>query len=468
MAKSICLTDIEASVIIDVMYDFLGQYSAQAQLNNVDAAFDDTAFRSIISKIQESDGCMTIDCEDVAGCIDTPNVIAQITTQIRNITSIDETVINNIVNRVNGSINNANSFYEVTNVSVLTEINPLSPDYEGQLWAGISALVDYCNRANLDFLQTIEAATNAIELSGIIAEATPAIGDQLGSIIALADKVIEFASENYVAYETEEILTALKCRLFCEFREQSQVSLQDIVSVILIQGAESVLNFDFDDYKNVEEIAGVFDLIADLGTLDDEVIFWSMWMLQFAFYTFQNVFFGVSSWASLFRRFEIARLVPNNGYLACVDCVDAPPIPTFNWSYTNRSTPLSPPVGWTFSANRPLMVVYFNYRGYGIFTGGGVNTSTMTMTMTFPLGRLNILDIWGFRNSTTPTTQADIVLTCYDASDNIVFSQTKALVGANNVVNRFLPSVDCVKYTVTLVTVQNFGGVCCYRITVNP
>jgi len=468
MAKSICLTDIEASVIIDVMYDFLGQYSSQAQLNNTEAPFDDTAFRSVISKIQESEGCMTIDCEDVAGCIDTPNVIAQITTQVRNITFVDETVINNIVNRVNSSVNNVNSYYEVTNTALITEINPLAIDIEGQLWSAISALVDYCNRANLDFLQTIEALTNSIELSGLIAEATPAIGDQLGAVINMADKVIEFATENYIAYETEQILTALKCRLFCEFREQSQVSLEDIVRVILIQGAESVLNFDFDDYQNIEEIAGIFDIIADLGTLDDEVIFWSMWLLQFAYYTFQNVFFGVSSWQSLFKRFEIARLVPNNGYIACVDCVDSPPVPTFNWSYTNSQTPLSPPLGWTFLATRPLMVVYFNYRGYGIFTGGGVNTSTMTMTMTFPLGRLNILDIWGFRNSTVPTNQADIVLTCYDANNNIVFSQTKALVGANNVVNRFTPNVDCAKWIVTLVTVQNFGGVCCYRITVNP
>ena len=466
---SICLTAQERSVIIDVLYDFIGQYSVQNIVNDPDSDRNDFILQTVLTKMQdEGVDCVAINCDDLALCIDTPNVGSAIQNIIRNLTLNDSVVVNNIVNQVNSSINNVNSFYEVTNTALLPTINPLAPDFDGQLWSGISAIVDYCNRANLDFLQSIEALTNSIELSGVIAEATPAIGDQLGSILALADKVIEFASESYIAYETEDLLTALKCRLYCEFESQETVALQDIVKVIIIQGAESVLNFDFDDYQNIEEIAGIFDLIADLGTLDDEAIFWSMWMLQFSYYTFQNVFFGVSSWGALFKRFEIARLVPSNGYLACVDCVDSPPLPTFNWSYTNRSTPLSPPSGWSFVANRPLMVVYFNYRGYGVFTGGGVQTSTMTMTMTFPLGKLNVLDIWGFRNSTTPTNQADIVLTCYDANDLVVFSQTKPLVGANNVVNRFTPSVNCAKWTVTLVTTQNFGGVCCYRITVNP
>jgi len=322
---SICLTAQERSVIIDVLYDFVGQYSIQETVNDPESVRNDIILQNVLTKIQEEGiDCVSVDCEQIVSCIDTPNVSNAIQNIVRNLTLNDSVVINNIVNQVNSSINNVSSFYEVTNTALLPVVNPLDVNFDEQLWSGISAIVDYCNRANLDFLQTIEALTNSIELSGIIAEATPAIGDQLGSVIALADKVIEFASENYIAYETEDILTALKCRLYCEFKGQDSVSLQDIVRVIIIQGAESVLNFDFDDYQNIEEIAGIFDLIADLGTLDDEVIFWAMWMLQFSYYTFQNVFFGVSSWGALFKRFEIAMLVPSNGYLACVNCL-APP-----------------------------------------------------------------------------------------------------------------------------------------------
>jgi len=322
---SICLTAQERSVVIDVLYDFLGQYSVQDTVNDPDSARSDIVLQNVLTKIQdEGVDCVAIDCEQIVSCIDTPNVGNAIQNIVRNLTLNDSVVINNIVNQVNSSINNVNSFYEVTNTALLPIVNPLDVNFDEQLWSGISAIVDYCNRANLDFLQTIEALTNSIELSGVIAEATPAIGDQLGSILALADKVIEFASEAYVAYETEDLLTALKCRLYCEFKGQDSVALQDIVRVIIIQGAESVLSFDFDDYQNIEEIAGIFDLIADLGTLDDEAVFWSMWMLQFSYYTFQNVFFGVSSWDALFKRFKIAMLVPSNGYLACVNCL-APP-----------------------------------------------------------------------------------------------------------------------------------------------
>lgn len=335
MAKSICLTENEASVLIDVLYDFRGQYSIQSSLNDIDSNFDDSVFQAIIAKIQESEECMTINCEDVAGCIDAPNVVNQIRNQLRIITVTDETVVNNIVGAVGRTINNTNSYYEVTNIAVLPTVNPNDIDYEGQLWAGISALVDYCNRANLDFLQSIEALTNSIELSGLIAEATPAVGDQLGAIINMADKLIEFATENYIAYETEEILTALKCRLYCQFKNQSSVALLDIVSAILIQGAESSVNIDIDGFQNIESIAGIFDVIGDLATIDDEVTFWALWILQFAFYTFQNVFFGVSSWDSLFRRFEIARLIPNNGYLACTLCEDGAWSHTFDFTQNN-------------------------------------------------------------------------------------------------------------------------------------
>ena len=318
MGYGVCLTARERSVILDVLYDYMFEYSTQENLNDPDGPRDGSIFESLISKLQLGQECSSMSCEDVASCLDTPPARERVRTIVRQGVITDRELARAIEIAIStNSVNVQNTYYEVGPTAPLPEISPLQPNYDDQLWGAISTMIDYMNRVNLDALELIEAASNRIEMVAFIAQQFPVVGDNLAAAAELSDKLLEFTQELYQAYETESVLFGLKCRLFSEFRNRETVALRDIVASIIIQGAESLTNIDLDGYDSYSNINDALIQIAQSIAGTSDSVFWFMWYLQICAYTLQNLFMNVGGWHDVYRRFEIGRRNPMSGWELC-------------------------------------------------------------------------------------------------------------------------------------------------------
>lgn len=86
------------------------------------------------------------------------------------------------------------------------------------LWGACLYLVQSGNRAITDFFEDIEAASNTLETSAIVAETIPAAGDYAAAAANFADQLQENLTEGYAAAYTENYEEQLACEIFCAAR----------------------------------------------------------------------------------------------------------------------------------------------------------------------------------------------------------------------------------------------------------
>jgi len=142
---------------------------------------------------------------------------------------------------------------------------------------------------------------------------------------------------------------------------------------------------------------------------------------------------------------------------------------SFIWDYTNVSTPLVPPIGFTFWSDRGLIATPVPFRGYGQYIGGGASQySSLNMHFTMPLTTLRKLRLFGFANSSVSQTFRRVVTKWYRGG-LLVRNSTHGLatrLNANQLV--VMDSNHAIDRLEILVeSQQGFSGVCAYRLELN-
>jgi len=100
------------------------------------------------------------------------------------------------------------------------------------LWGASLGLVQFGNRAIVDFFEILEVASNALERGAIATGAIPAAGNSLSSAIEFADQIMEEVAEGYAAVYTETYEQELACALFCAARQDCELNIDEIIRVL--------------------------------------------------------------------------------------------------------------------------------------------------------------------------------------------------------------------------------------------
>ena len=103
-------------------------------------------------------------------------------------------------------------------------------------WAQCVAFVDYTVTAGIDFLETLETYSNAVEASAFI-ELAPVIGTimdeaQIDQVIAFIDWCLEVVQEAFVSADTQPNRLAIACALFCAGKADCELTLESAFEAI--------------------------------------------------------------------------------------------------------------------------------------------------------------------------------------------------------------------------------------------
>lgn len=174
-------------------------------------------------------------CEEVAQCLldENPVVVEALAQLIRNNPTISSALNDQRLENGGGSPGQEVS-EEAANQDLLPE-NTKNPDDTcdlDALWGGMLYLVQSGNRSIVDFLETIEVASNALEAMAISAGAIPAAGNSVSAGFEFANALQEFFAENYAANYTEGYEQSLACDLFCAARGDCNLSIDDMINTI--------------------------------------------------------------------------------------------------------------------------------------------------------------------------------------------------------------------------------------------
>lgn len=202
------------------------------------------------------------------------------------------------------------------------------------LWAQSLALVQYTNAAIVDVMQKIEAATNTVELAGLI-DAIPILGfiaKALGTeaVTDTTNYFQEAFQEEYEAQYTTEVENALACQIFCACQEDCRITI-DRINAIMQSNVSSIIPDSPTDLLNlIETIAGVnFDTTQVV-----DVCFFFAWQAG----ALGNFFFGKNFDRAIFGTLlGLAVNDANNDWILLCDCPGC-----LKWDREN-------PADWTFT-----------------------------------------------------------------------------------------------------------------------
>jgi len=100
------------------------------------------------------------------------------------------------------------------------------------LWGASLYLVQSANRAITDFFETLEAASNTLETSAIVAQTIPAAGSYASAAAEFADQIQETLAEGYTAAYTEGYENDLACAIFCLASDGCELTPDDLVAIM--------------------------------------------------------------------------------------------------------------------------------------------------------------------------------------------------------------------------------------------
>jgi len=209
------------------------------------------------------DSCMN--CEELTECI-TPLLDAQTF-------EITQNILNQIQYGSQTAGQPMSGSQAASNLAAGT--NPTcNPDV---LWSQCLQLVQYTNQAIVDVLEKVEAATNVVELAGLI-DAIPALGfvaQVLGSELAtdMIDYFQEAVFEGYQAQYTTEVQNDIACELFCLCRGDCLLSVDRVFGLFQSRLSSLIPTNPGDFIDLLEIMAGIdFD-----GTEVVDICFYFAW-----------------------------------------------------------------------------------------------------------------------------------------------------------------------------------------------
>jgi len=101
------------------------------------------------------------------------------------------------------------------------------------LWGACLGLVQFGNRAIVDFFEILEVGTNALERGAIATGAIPAAGNSISAAIEFADQILEEVAEGYNAVYTETYEQQLACALFCAARVDCELNIDEMIQILV-------------------------------------------------------------------------------------------------------------------------------------------------------------------------------------------------------------------------------------------
>jgi len=215
MSKSLCLTDIEASVLVDVLYDFIGQYSTQSLGVDTFSGYDDAVFASILYKLNDGcEGVAPMSCLDVANCIETSQ-------EVKNVLQTLSTTNSYISDSYNYS-GKASTTAFLESIKTYKTPDSCSPDNH---FGGCLAIVNNIANTALEILERLQAMGTDLERIRGVANSIPLISTWVNSLgINGASEFATWATaqalEDFKVEDSEQSRLTLACVLFCATRGQ--------------------------------------------------------------------------------------------------------------------------------------------------------------------------------------------------------------------------------------------------------
>lgn len=303
---------------------FLGQINVLGQALTWDHPTDGTEcidceeaaqlWRNAIYAATWSDECdPMVDCEDVAGCIETSEAVQ---TAIQNISS--NTVDNRVVVPATYPPGQPNP---TPGVDLAAGTNPTCD--KDILWAQCLAIAQQTNLAIVDVLQKIEVSTNAAELLDALSE-VPLVGwakEALGGQAALdlIQYYQEALEEQYVAQYTETpggVQDQIACALFCECKADCVITIDKVFNVLKQRVEVYVTVPTLDTFEDLIDFAA--GLSQDNTMVVDVAFFFAWGSIKLG-----SFFFGRAFDITLSMLLQLSINDANNDWeILCTECPD--------------------------------------------------------------------------------------------------------------------------------------------------
>lgn len=238
---------------------------------------------------------LTLDCDDVADCIETnPGVQIAINNVYNN---------NSVSTPMPGSVSGAN-LYDNSDGCV-----------EDELWGAIDQLIESMNQNNIDAFEVVEVATNLAERASMLFAAIP-----IAETLPL-DEAIDYIQgiwtddlfEAYIANDTEAYRDALKCDLFClALGNGCVLSINDVFQYFINR-----LSGDASD--TFAELVAYLTTGTWVGTEINDMFYAG----QIMFMKYGNKFFDVVGIRPFQMYLNIGKRSPSSAWMdICDDCPD--------------------------------------------------------------------------------------------------------------------------------------------------
>jgi len=207
------------------------RYYWQGSTEQIDAVTE--RMQTMYYDYQDQVGCMI--CDMIAQCFEDqdPGLMAAVAEAFRNNPTL-RAAISEALTEEGGAtpgrpVSDQQAAQDTLPENVRNEEGDCIPD---NLWGACLYLVQSGNRAITDFFDILEAASNALEASAIIAQNIPAVGQYAASAAQFADQMRETIAEGYAAAYTEDYEQSLACDLFCLAKADCELSLDQMIATM--------------------------------------------------------------------------------------------------------------------------------------------------------------------------------------------------------------------------------------------
>lgn len=191
--------------------------------NNQDAYTAAELWREALANMTFEDACDMVTCDDIADCINTSPAVR---------------------NAIGSIVSPRSPIAEYTyppgdplpSGAMTTPLNPIDDCNFNAFWAQVDQYVEYMVSLGQDTLEQLEFYSNALEagenvpMGALIGKLKN--GTTTGKVMEFLNWLGEVMKEAYEASNTEANRTALKCDLFCAFRDTCSITIQGTLDVI--------------------------------------------------------------------------------------------------------------------------------------------------------------------------------------------------------------------------------------------
>lgn len=329
-------------------------------------AIRDRAQRVYFEMQDQNGDCMTLNCDEVANCIETSDAVK-----------------NALYALVQSQIENAQGFP----LSATTKSTPLNQNYEtcdkDSLWGSCLNTIQTINRLNMDFLETVEAATNNQEAVDLLISAIPILETlPIDEALEFVNKIREFVQEFYLAGYDLDLETEFACELFCEAVANDCKLDMNVITAYFWARAEALVGWENAFLSSLALLSAAANWQEQTG---EEVVI-CMYALNMGFLNFLNSALGMD-----FGHFKLkARSgIPDDDWMTC-PCADAW-VHTFDFTIDDQGF-VDWTVGGTFGGDYVAGVGWDTIDN----TSTGKNNRTISIKRDVPvMGNFTKIQVYG-------------------------------------------------------------------------